>query len=215
MNQTMLDMALLHEEFKKHFDDGYVIKYWFAKLLHSSTIMGIMGDYRNFGELAGVALDNLFFEHDKPLSLEQKNQILGVFKNLPAYEDVEPAIMLLKQHGIRAIAVSNSSLSMIKEQLSNAHILDLFDSYYSVDMVRNYKPFKDIYHSVANAEQLNPEEVMMIATHDWDLFGAKMAGLQTGYIERKKTIYNPLYSQADYQASSLTELVSQFLDIDN
>ena len=119
--------------------------------------------------------------------------------------------MLLKQHGIRAIAVSNSSLSMIKEQLSNAHILDLFDSYYSVDMVRNYKPFKDIYHSVAHAEQLNPEEVMMIATHDWDLFGAKMAGLQTGYIERKKTIYNPLYSQADYQASSLTDLVSQFL----
>ncbi len=215
MNQTMLNMDLLKQEFDQHFEDEYVLKYWFSQLLHSSTVMGIMGVYKNFGELAGVALENLFHENNKPLSLEQKNQILGVFKNLPAYEDVEPAIMLLKQRGISAIAVSNSSLSMIEEQLTNAHILDLFDSYYSVDMVRNYKPFKDIYHSVAHAEQLNPEEVMMIATHDWDLFGAKMAGLQTGYVERKRTIYNPLYSQADYQASSLTELVSQFLDIDN
>ncbi len=62
---------------------------------------------------------------------------------------------------------------MIQEQLTNAGIIDLFDAYYSVDSVNKYKPFKDIYHYAAQEENISPEEVVMVATHDWDLFGAK------------------------------------------
>jgi len=34
--------------FDKSFDDQYVLKYWFAKLLHTSTLIGIMNEYKNF-----------------------------------------------------------------------------------------------------------------------------------------------------------------------
>jgi len=207
MNQTMLNMDLLKEQFDQHFDDQYVLKYWFSKLLHSSTIMGIMGDYKNFGELAAVALENLFFENKKELTEEVKNEILGVFKRLPAYDDVRPAIRMLKERNIRAIAVSNSSLVMIEEQLSHAGILDLFDKYYSVDQVMMYKPFEDIYLHAVKAEGLRPEEILMVATHDWDLYGAKKAGLQTAYVKRKEELYHPLYMEPDYRAASITSLL--------
>ena len=215
MNETLLNLSLLKLQFDKHFDDKYVLKYWFTKLLHSSTIIGIMDEYRNFGELADVALENLFFENNKPLSEEVKTEILGEFRKLPAYDDVRPALRLLRDKDIRVIAVSNSSLAMIKEQLTNAGIIDLFNSYYSVDDVKKYKPFKDIYQSVAKQEELRTEDIIMIATHDWDLFGAKKAGLSTAYIKRKEVIYHPYYLQADFKDSNLSDLVQQIIVIEN
>jgi len=215
MNETLLNLSALKEQFDKHFDDKYVLKYWFTKLLYSSSIMGIMGEYRNFGELAEVALENLFFENNKPLSEKVKTEILGEFRKLPAYKDVHPALRLLKEKEIRVIAVSNSSLAMIKEQLTNAGIIDLFDSYYSVDDVKKYKPFKDIYQSAAKQEGLIIEDIVMVATHDWDLFGAKKAGLTTAYVKRKEVIYHPFYLQPDFEDSNLSDLIMQLIDTRN
>jgi 2-haloacid dehalogenase len=215
MNETLLNLSLLKQQFDKHFDDKYVLKYWFTKLLFSSSIMGIMGEYRNFGELAEVALENLFFENNKPLSEKVKTEILGEFRKLPAYNDVRPALRLLREKDIRVIAVSNSSLAMIKEQLTNAGIIDLFDSYYSVDDVKKFKPFKDIYQSAAEQEGLRTEDIVMVATHDWDLFGAKKAGLTTAYVKRKEVIYHPFYLQADFKDSNLSDLIMQLIDTRN
>ncbi|WNH09747.1 haloacid dehalogenase type II [Thalassobellus suaedae] len=215
MNETLLNLSLLKIQFDKHFNDKYVLKYWFTKLLYSSSIMGIMDEYRNFGELADVALENLFFENNKPLTTETKKEILGEFRRLPAYEDVRPALNILKEKNIRVVAVSNSSLTMIKEQLMNAGIIDEFDSYYSVDNVKKYKPFIDIYQSSAKQEGLKTEDIVMVATHDWDLFGAKKAGLRTAYIKRKEEIYHPYYLQADFKSSSLPDLIQQIIDTEN
>jgi 2-haloacid dehalogenase len=212
MNETLLNLSLLKVQFDKHFDDKYVLKYWFTKLLYSSTIMGIMDKYINFGELADVALENLFLENNKPLSNKIKAEILGEFRKLPAYEDVRPALDILRENDIRVIAVSNSSLAMIKEQLTNAGIIDLFDCYYSVDNVEKYKPFKDIYLSAAKQEGLKTEDIVMVATHDWDLFGAKKAGLSTAYIKRKEEIYHPYYLQPDFKDSNLSDLIQQLID---
>lgn len=215
MNETLLNLSLLKGQFDKHFNDKYVLKYWFTKLLYSSSIMGIMDEYRNFGELSDVALENLFFENNKFLSAETKAEILGEFRKLPAYEDVRPALDILRDKNIRVIAVSNSSLAMIKEQLTNAGIIDKFDSYYSVDNVAKYKPFKDIYQSAAKQEGLKTEDIVMVATHDWDLFGAKKAGLRTGYIKRKEEIYHPYYLQADFKDSNLPDLIQQIIYTEN
>ncbi len=211
MNETVLNLGLLKEQFDRYFDDEYVLKYWFTKLLHSSCIMGAMNEYENFGELAGAVLENVFFESSKPLTQATKTEILGEFRRLPAYEDVQPSIELLKAANIPAVAVSNSSLIMIKEQLSNAGIFNLFDSYYSVDSVEKYKPFKNIYHAAAEEEGLKPEDIVMVAAHDWDLFGAKKAGLKTAYIERKKTIFNPYYPLPDFKARDMRDLIKQII----
>jgi len=213
MNETILNLSLLKKNFAKSFDDDYVLKYWFTKLLHTSTVTGVMDDYKNFGELAAVVLENIFYESGKELTPETKFDILGSFRKLPAYDDVAESLKILQQNSIRTIAVSNSSLAMIQEQLTNAGIIDLFDAYYSVDSVNKYKPFKDIYHYAAREENIDPEEIVMVATHDWDLYGAKKAGLKTAYIERKKTLFNPYYLQPDMSKTNLVELVQEIVKI--
>ena len=213
MNETLLDLSVLKENFDKHFEDSYALKYWFVKLLHTSTVTGVMDEYKNFGELAGVVLENLFYENGKTLTNETKTEILGSFRKMPPYSDVADALKLLNQNNIRTIAVSNSSLEMIKEQLTNAGIIDLFHAYYSVDAVQKYKPFKEIYQYAAREENIPTENVVMVASHDWDLFGAKKAGLKTACIERKKEIFNPCYFPADLYKTDLVELVREIINI--
>ncbi len=217
MNETMLNIEILGENFSKYFNDKYVGKYWFTKLLHSSVIMGgVMGEvsiekYVNFGELAQTALESVFHEHDMKLTAEIKKDILGAFYNMPAYDDVIPSLKYLKDKGVKVFALSNSSLKMIKEQLENAKIIHLFDAYHSVDAVNIYKPFKGIYHHVASQEKFSLNEIAMVASHDWDLFGAKTAGLTTAYIPRKKEIYNPHYTPADFTHNNMLDLVKSLI----
>lgn len=103
---------------------------------------------------------------------------------MPAFEDVPEALKMLKDNNLKVIAVSNSSLTMMEEQLTNAGIIKYFDGYYSVDAVARYKPFEDIYKFVANEELLDVSEVVMVASHDWDLFGAKSA-VENSFISSK------------------------------
>ena len=213
MNETMLDLSLLKENFDKYFDDSYVLKYWFTKLLHTSTVVGALDEYKNFGELAEVVLESLFYENNKIFTNEIKVDILGAFRKLPAHDDVSKALKILKENKIRVVAVSNSSLEMIKEQLTNAGIINLFDTYYSVDSVEKYKPFKDIYQYVALQEKISVENIAMVASHDWDLFGAKKAGFTTAYIKRKEEIFNPYYLEADIKEKNLVDLAKKIIEI--
>lgn len=212
MNETLLNLSLLNNNFRKYFDNDFVIKYWFTKILHSSTVMGAMNEYKNFGLLADAALESVFQESNKTLTDEIKKDILGSFRHLAPYDDVIPALKRLHKRNIRTIAVSNSSLEMIKEQLSNASIIDLFDNYYSVDATEKYKPFTDIYHYVVKQEGIDTTQTAMVATHDWDLFGAKKAGLTTAYIARSQSIYNPCYQSADLVADDLDVLAQQLIN---
>ncbi len=207
MNETLLDLSKLKKKFGEYIQNDYVVKYWFTKLLHTSTIVGSIGEYKNFSELAGVVLENVFFEEGIILSEETKKQILGTFRSLDVYDDVHEALRLLNENDIRVIPVSNSSLDMMKDQLTNSGIINLTDAYYSVDSVERYKPFSEIYEYVAKEENINVEEIFMVATHDWDLFGAKKVGLNTAFIERKRMIYNPIYEQSDIHSDNLVDLI--------
>lgn len=211
MNETLLDLSVLKENFDKYFEDKYVLKYWFAKLLHSSTVIGGMDEYTDFGKLSEAALESVFLESGKELTDEIKTDILGSFRKLPAYDDVSEALQLLRDNNIKVIAVTNSSNKMVKEQLIHSGLIDLFDSYYSVDAVQKYKPFQDIYRYVMNTENINSDETVMVATHDWDLFGAKKVGLITAYIKRKEEQYNPYYLKPDFSNSNLVDLVEEII----
>lgn len=211
MNETLLDLTVLEKSFAKYFEDKYVLKYWFAKLLHSSTVIGGMDEYTDFGKLSEAALESVFIESGKELTKEIKLDILGSFRKLPAYGDVPEALKLLKDNGINIMSVTNSSYDMVKEQLVNARLISLFDSYYSVESVQKYKPFKDIYHHVLNEEKIRADETVMVATHDWDLFGAKKVGLVTAYIKRKEDQYNPYYLKPDLSNTDLVALAKEII----
>lgn len=212
VNETLLDMSSLRHKFSNYFDDDSVMNYWFSKLLHTSMVVSSIGEYTGFANLAETVLEIVFKEKNMEITDEIKTDILSTFSKLNPHGDVYEAIKILKDNEIRIIPMSNSSKALMQSQLSHAKLLNKIDNYYSVDSVKKFKPFQDIYKYVINNEDIDPEETVMIACHDWDLYGAKKLSLVTGYIKRKNTIYNPYYSLADMQSDNLVTLVKQIIN---
>lgn len=123
MNETLLNLSLLKEKFAQHFEGNFAMAYWFKTVLHSSTVLGGLNEYEDFSKLTEAALGSLFMESGKELTEETKKDILGAFQELPAYDDVEKALKLLKDNEVTVIAVTNSSEAMVDKQLTNAGII--------------------------------------------------------------------------------------------
>lgn len=212
MNETLLNLEPLKNIFKKYFNDEFILKYWFSKLLHYSTIVGITNEYVNFADLSKATLEVISKESNINLTKFEQDDILSHFKKLSCFNDVENSLKLLRENSIKIIILSNSSHKMIEEQLANAKIADLVDQYYSVDIVKSYKPFSKIYLTVLNKENIIPEETFMVASHDWDLNGAKKVKLKTAYIQRATSLYNPLFQPPDLSDKNLETLVKQIIN---
>lgn len=211
LNETLLDIQTLQTIFEDSFDHPGALPQWFTKMLFMSNTLGIVGEYKGFDTLAEEALDQVFMENRKLASATTKDHILSQFRELPPHDDVIPALEWVKTKELRCVAISNSTQEMMHEQLQNAGLTDYFDNIYSVDAVQPAKPFPEIYQHAANKEGCTPEQIAMIASHDWDILGAKQAGFRTGYIFRKQMPLNPLYPTADAVGSELLGLVQQII----
>ncbi|MGX7107959.1 haloacid dehalogenase type II [Facklamia miroungae] len=211
INETILRLDSIKGAFEKYGKDTTFLKYWFTKLLKTSMVMGSQDNYLNFDKMAEFVLEDVFKEAGEDLKKEDKKILLDSFKSMDPFDDVAESLRILKDSNLKVLAVSNSSESMIKQQLTHAGIFNYFDNYYSVEAVKKNKPFKDIYLYASEEEGLDPSEVMMVASHDWDLYGAKSVGMKTAYIDRKQSVFYPCYPKPDLEDDSLVLLVKKIV----
>ena len=61
--------------------------------------------------------------------------------------------------------------------LENAGLSKFFERQFSIEPARAYKPSSIVYHMVADAMNVAPEQCCMVSTHVWDTVGAQSAGL--------------------------------------
>jgi 2-haloacid dehalogenase len=59
-----------------------------------------------------------------------------------------------------------------------------WDVILGAELVRHYKPDREVYLSAPDFLGVKPEEVMMAAAHSGDLQAARGCGLRTGFIYR-------------------------------
>ena len=59
-----------------------------------------------------------------------------------------------------------------------------WDCVLGAELVRHYKPDREVYQSAADFLDLAPADVMMVAAHLGDLRAAKTVGLKTAFVAR-------------------------------
>jgi 2-haloacid dehalogenase len=59
-----------------------------------------------------------------------------------------------------------------------------WDCILGAELVRHYKPDREVYQSAADFLDLQPSQVMMVAAHLGDLGAAKAVGLRTAFVTR-------------------------------
>ncbi len=116
------------------------------------------------------------------LSDEEKMNLALGWRRLDPWPDVVEGMTRLKRKFI-LVACSNANVALAVEMAKRGGLP--WDAILGAELVRMYKPRPEVYDSVGAFLGLKPENVMMVACHDWDLKGAKARGLRTAYVRRE------------------------------
>ncbi|MGB3383252.1 MAG: haloacid dehalogenase type II [Marinomonas sp.] len=212
INETVLNLTALKPKFMAAFGDDSVMATWFSMLLHSSTVCVVTDVKTDFASLARVMLDSIATRKGITLSVQMRDEILTGFANLPAHEDIQPALRQLQDAGFRTVAFSNSSLSLVASQIKNAGLSEYFDEILSVESTGSFKPDPKAYEFAAEQLKQPLSSLRLVATHDWDTHGALSTGMKAAYIARTPAIYHPLYRQVDITATTMGDIVTQIIE---
>ncbi|MEM7131636.1 MAG: haloacid dehalogenase type II [Chloroflexota bacterium] len=100
---------------------------------------------------------------------------------LPAWPDALEAWSILHEHYILSpLTILSISLVVNCSRYNGL----LWDAILSCEFIGAYKPQQGVYDAAPRLLRLKPEEIMMVAAHNFDLVAARKSGLRTAYVRR-------------------------------
>jgi 2-haloacid dehalogenase len=211
VNETLLDMTPLKKSVNGLLGNDQGFRIWFGMLLHYSIVSNSINEYHDFGTIAGATLAMAATSLNKTASEDEIIEALSPIKTLRAYPDVEKGLQLLKNHGFRLATLTNSPPHALKQQLINSNLTAYFEQALSIDSLKKYKPEAQTYLWAAKELAVEPQEMLMIAAHGWDLAGASHAGLATCFIAREGQSVYTLSNKPDFEANDILAMAEQLI----
>ncbi|KAH7339010.1 haloacid dehalogenase [Rhizoctonia solani] len=160
---------------------------WRTSFLVQAITEGRKNTFRPMQELYSDGLNDLLKGAGKPGEIaskwtdEQRASASAVWSQMIPFEDTVAGVDLLRQK-LTVIGLSNGSAPALVPMCKSAGLA--FDLLLTSDLIGTYKPSPKMYATAITALGLKPEEVAMVAAHEWDLGAARKEGLRTIYIER-------------------------------
>ncbi|MDQ7027129.1 MAG: haloacid dehalogenase type II [Anaerolineae bacterium] len=215
VNETLLDLAALDTHFERIFGHASVKGDWFKQVLQSALVATIIGQTgeTDFGQMARIALEMTALRQNVVLTDDDRQAILATMLNLPPHPEVPDALQKLKDAGIRIAALTNSSQTAANAQLTNAKLVSYFDKIISVQSCGKFKPALEVYQMAMQVLDEAPENLWLVAAHDWDIAGAQNAGWQGAFVARRGMVVAPQVKQPEIIGKDMTSVVDQLLNI--
>jgi 2-haloacid dehalogenase len=176
---------------------------WRTKQLEYSWTLTLSGQYVDFWELTQRALD---FSLARTPSVDRnlRQRLLDAYFELDAFPDARATLRKLKEAGHRTGILSNGSPAMLKGAVNAANIGADLDAVLSIDVLRMYKPRREVYALVTDHFKCTPQDVTFVSSNRWDVMGAQAFGFRTAWINRSKAPEE--YGKADTILSDLSSL---------
>ena len=115
------------------------------------------------------------------LSEQEVADLNRAWHRLEPWPDSVPGLTRLKRKFIVA-PLSNGNIALMTDMARHAKLP--WDCILGAELVRHYKPDREVYQSAADFLMLAPADVMMVAAHLGDLRAAKSVGLRTAFVAR-------------------------------
>ena len=190
---------------------GDALEIWFARFLRNGFALDTAGTYKPFSEVARGTLEVLQAEFNCPVAALAIDQTLSGFGELPAHADVAPAFELLRDNGVRIVALTNGSADITRGLLERTRFAHFVERVISIDEVRRWKPSREVYLHAAKVAGVAPNELALVAAHAWDVHGASQAGLITGWVSRLEKSFLPAMNSPDASGATLVEVIQRLL----
>ncbi|WP_117234264.1 haloacid dehalogenase type II [Vibrio maerlii] len=181
-----------------------VSKLWREKQLEYSFRRGLMRDYVDFSVCTKDALEYALLDQKVELNDEQKIQLMNVYKALPAFDDVVPALEALKEKDMALYAFSNGSSEAVSGLLKQAGIYHYFDGVVSCADVQSFKPDPEVYEHFLRAADSTMDKAWLISSNPFDVTGSISAGFRSAWVKRDpNVVFDPWNIQPSAVVSSL------------
>lgn len=213
VNETLLDLKVLDPHFQRLFGSADLRRSWFQQVLQSALVMTIIGKQMDFGAVAGVALEMTAQRQGVTLSDAQRTEVLSTIRQLPPHPEVPDAIRRLSEAGYRITSLTNSPHPTAVAQLTNARLIDYFETTLSVDEVGRFKPAREVYDMAVEKLGEAPENLWMVAAHDWDVAGALNAGWHAILVARPGVVISDKLAVPDRIVPDIAHAVDAILNL--
>ena len=115
------------------------------------------------------------------LTDEEKADLNRVWHRLKPWPDVVKGLKRLKSRYIIA-TLSNGNTGLLVNMAKRGGLP--WDCVFSSETFHHFKPDPEMYLGAADALDLKPEQVLMVASHKHDLRAAAQNGLKTAFVKR-------------------------------
>lgn len=133
-------------------------------------------------DLHRMILDRLLVDFGiTGLSETETDALNRAWHRLRPWPDAVAGLTRLKKRFTIA-PLSNGNISLMTDLAKHSGLP--WDCILGAELVRHYKPDREVYQSAADFLDLAPAEVMMVAAHSGDLRAAKSVGLRTAFVVR-------------------------------
>ncbi len=217
INETTLDLAPVRAVIDELVPGEGGTRAWFARLLQLSMTVTAVGTSAetDFGTLARQALVAVAATGGPDRAATIDDEALGrlgeAMTHLPPHPDVAGGLDRLAAAGWRLVALTNSAPAAVTAQLEAAGLAPRFEHILSVAEVGRFKPAPEPYRHAAAVVGVDPSELLMVASHDWDLAGAKAVGMSTAFVDRPGQSWSPTFAAPDLTVAGFGELADRLL----
>ena len=130
---------------------------------------------------------------------ENLDEFMQAYQLLTPFKDATDGLIRLSNK-YRLVMLSNGEQHYLEHLAKNRIGID-FDSILSAETVSQFKPHPSVYRFAAKTLNLEPQHVMMVAAHSFDILGARHSGFRGAYVNR----YDLPYDESDYVPDVITQ----------
>ena len=185
---TLLDVESLEETVRQYTPMAeQLVDGWRSRRLQLANLATTTGRYVDFDRLTLMALHEIAPRYHLKLSPQDSKRLLDAWTELRAFPDVQFATEAAKRRGLRSIVLTNAVESTARNALEYANLANPFETVLSANEAEVYKPNGAVYRLVKQHCGVPAEQTVLVSCHDWDVSGARQAGLHTIWVQRGRT----------------------------
>ena len=215
MYGTLLDLDASYSDSIGRFTEskGYagdvagVIAAWEAAYLHESMVDTLLDQGRTpFERVRRVCLGKVLSSLKVPYTPDDVENVLTTQSKVTLFSDVIEGLSALRDRFTLAV-LSNGDLKPLERAVSGLNIP--VPRVISAEQAGSYKPHPSVYRTAVEALGLPADQILHVASHPWDIRGAKTFGMLGAYINRLGVPYGESSPQADLEVPALIGLASK------
>jgi 2-haloacid dehalogenase len=202
LNGTLLDPAVMAEPIGGGDDERAMVAQALDDANMGAATLTLGGSYVPFADLLRSALARrLQVAGRDPAGAADALEAMG---RMPPFPDAIAALDRLAAAGLRCAVLTQSATERAEAVLAQAGVRERLAFVLGTDRVGAFKPDPRPYRAaLAEAGVSGPDEACLVSAHGWDVAGAKLAGLRTGWVARRDRVLPAWVPEPDVRAADL------------